>query len=136
MTTGDGITRLKLPRGSPDTIKPVCAAAAKRTQAGSTGASSSLLMDTPNVLGTPDLPVRTFGAAHTAHALSPNLSAERIGVQPSRVGHDPPCGFLTAGSILSRLDRRLPLCVSDAWRENERPPENGLDYPRHFILYL
>jgi len=89
-------------------------------------------MDTPNVLGTPDLPVRTFGAAHTAHALSPNLSAKRIGVQPSRVGHDPACGFLTAGGILSRLDRWLPLCVSDAGRENERPPEN----PQRTVLII
>ena len=136
MTTGEGAARLKLPRGSPDTISSVCAAAAKRTQAESTGASSSLPMDTPNLLGVPDLPVRTFGPAHTAHALSPNLSAERIGVQPPRVGHDPPCGFLTAGGILSRLDRRLPLCVSDAWRENERPPENSLDNPPHCLLRL
>src|SRR3954463_14590131 len=42
-------------------------------------------MDTPHVLGAPDVPIRTFGAARTAHTPGPNLSAERIGVQPPRV---------------------------------------------------
>ena len=82
---------------------------------GSMGTSPALSMSTPNVLGAPDLPVRALDAARTAHTLSPNLSAECVGVQSPRVGHDPPCGFLTAGSILSRLDRRLPLGVSRGW---------------------
>ena len=88
---------------------------ARHTQAGSTGASPGLSLGAPNVLGAPDLLVRALDAAHTAHTLSPNLSAERIGVHPPRVGHDPPCGFLTARSILRRLDWWLPLGVSSGW---------------------
>src|SRR5215207_7635828 len=98
---------------------------------GSTGTSPALSMSTPNVLGAPDLPVRALEAARTAHTLSPNLSAERVGVQPSRVGHDPPCGFLTAGSILSRLDRQLPLGVSRGWKKDQRAPEDRLYHCPH-----
>ena len=88
-------------------------------------------MGPPNVLGAPDLPVYALDAAHTTHTLSPNLSAERIGVQPPRVGEDPPCGFLTASSILSRLDRWLPLGVSDGWYEDQRAPEDRLCHCPH-----
>ncbi len=88
---------------------------ARHTQAGLTGTSPGLPMGTPNVLGAPDLPGRALDATHTPHTLSPNLSAERIGIQSPRVGEDPPCGLLTAGSILRRLDWWLPLGVSSGW---------------------
>src|SRR3954447_5679937 len=102
---------------------------------GSTGRSPALSMDTPHVLGAPDVPIRTFGAARTAHTPGPNLSAERIGVQPPQVGEDPPCGFLTASSILSRLDRWLPLGVSEGWYEDQRAPEDRLCHCRNVFSH-
>src|SRR5918911_4665622 len=109
-------------------------------------------MDTPHALGTPmntshvsslsmdtshmsDTAVRT---ANAAHALEPNLSADRIERQSRRVRgrEDPVCGLLAAGRILRRLDRRLALRVSDGRHKDQHAPEGYLcRFPHHLLPF-
>src|SRR5919206_3282581 len=83
---------------------------------------SSLSMDTSHMS---DAAVRTASAAH---ALEPNLSADRIERQSRRVRgrEDPVCGLLTAGRVLSRLDRRLAPRINDGPPKDQRAPEGDL----------
>lgn len=90
-------------------------------------------MSTPPVAHTPDVPVPTLCAAHT---LDPNLSTKHIRVEPPGIGEDPPLGHLTAGSILRRLDRWLPLRVSDGWHKDQRTPEDRRCRFPHGLLRL
>ena len=90
-------------------------------------------MSTPPVADASDVPVPTLCAAHT---LRPNLSAEHIGVEPPRIGEDPSLGHLTAGRILRRLDRRLPLRVCRSRPKDQRTPEDRLCHFPHGLLRL
>src|SRR5919206_3768325 len=93
---------------------------------------SSLSMDTSHMS---DTAVRTASAAH---ALEPNLSADRIERQSGGVRgrEDPVCGLLAAGRVLSRLDRRLALRVSDGRHKDQRAPEGCLcRFPHHLLPF-